>query len=232
MNKTIVLMLGAGILIATLLVAFDSNIKDANSSQDTDAENTEETDSSKTSSNNYQAISTHLSSKESITVVKSESKTKVANKQSSNQADNEEKESKQNNEQQSQESNQNNNQEQQTQETKQQDNSGEVQHVSESNDVKERMYMEATAYTAYCDGCSGITKTGIDLRANPNQKVIAVDPNIIPLGAKVWVEGYGTAIAGDTGGAIKGNRIDVFMANEADANRFGRRQVQIKILEY
>ncbi|WP_411954690.1 3D domain-containing protein [Alkalibacillus sp. S2W] len=230
MNKTIVLMLGAGILIAILLVAFDSNIKDANSSQDTDAENTEDTDSSKTSSNNYQAISTHLSTKESITVVKSESKTKVANKQSSNQADNEEKESKQNNEQQqSQESNQNNNQEQ---ETKQQDNSGEVQHVSESNDVKETMYMEATAYTAHCDGCSGTTKTGIDLRANPNQKVIAVDPNVIPLGATVWVEGYGTAVAGDIGGAIKGNRIDVFMANEADANRFGRRQVQIKILDY
>ncbi|MDQ0159267.1 3D domain-containing protein [Alkalibacillus salilacus] len=228
MNKTILLMFGAGILIATLLVAFDSNIKNTNSSQDTDAENTEETDSSKVSSNSYQAISTHLSEKEDITVVKSESKTKVANNQSSNQAD-QEQDSTQNNEQQSQESNQTNNQEQ---ETKQQDNSGEVQHVSESNDVKETMYMEATAYTAYCDGCSGTTKTGIDLRANPNQKVIAVDPNVIPLGATVWVEGYGTAIAGDTGGAIKGNRIDVFMANEADANRFGRRQVQIKILEY
>ena len=64
--------------------------------------------------------------------------------------------------------------------------------------------MTATAYTAYCNGCSGITTTGINLRANPNLKVIAVDPSVIPLGSKVWVEGYGYAVAGDTGGAIKG----------------------------
>ena len=65
--------------------------------------------------------------------------------------------------------------------------------------------MTATAYTAHCNGCSGITATGINLRANPNLKVIAVDPSVIPLGSKVWVEGYGYAVAGDTGGAIKGN---------------------------
>ena len=41
----------------------------------------------------------------------------------------------------------------------------------------QEMTMTATAYTAYCEGCSGITYTGIDLRSNPNQKVIAVDPN-------------------------------------------------------
>merc|ERR1711974_367282 len=57
------------------------------------------------------------------------------------------------------------------------------------------MTVSATAYTAYCAGCSGITRTGIDLRSNPNQKVIAVEPSVIPLGSKVWVEGYGTAIA-------------------------------------
>ena len=69
--------------------------------------------------------------------------------------------------------------------------------------------MTATAYTAHCNGCSGITRTGINLRSNPNLKVIAVDPNIIPLGSKVWVEGYGYAVAGDTGGAIKGMKIDL-----------------------
>lgn len=42
-------------------------------------------------------------------------------------------------------------------------------------------------------------------------KMIAVDPKVIPLGSKVWVEGYGEAIAGDTGGAIKGNRIDILL---------------------
>lgn len=91
--------------------------------------------------------------------------------------------------------------------------------------------MEATAYTAYCTGCSGITANGTDIRENPNLKVIAVDPNVIPLGTKVWVEGYGEAIAADTGGAIKGNRIDVFIPNEADAYEWGRKKVAVKILK-
>ena len=92
------------------------------------------------------------------------------------------------------------------------------------------MSVTATAYTAYCAGCSGTTYTGIDLRANPNQKVIAVDPSIIPLGSRVWVEGYGEAIAGDIGGAIKGNIIDVFLESKQDALNWGRKTVTIKIL--
>ncbi|EGQ23208.1 3D/G5 domain protein [Sporosarcina newyorkensis 2681] len=91
-------------------------------------------------------------------------------------------------------------------------------------------YANASAYTAYCNGCSGTTATGIDLRANPNLKVIAVDPSVIPLGSKVWVEGYGYAVAGDTGGAIKGNRIDLHMPTKAQAYQFGRRQVKIKVI--
>lgn len=96
--------------------------------------------------------------------------------------------------------------------------------------VKNVLTMEATAYTAYCTGCSGITRTGINLKANPNQKVIAVDPNVIPLGTKVYVEGYGTAIAGDTGGDIKGNRIDLFIPGRQDALNFGRKTVKVQIL--
>jgi 3D (Asp-Asp-Asp) domain-containing protein len=91
--------------------------------------------------------------------------------------------------------------------------------------------MEASAYTASCNGCSGITATGIDLKKNPNTKVISVDPSVIPLGSKVNVEGYGVAIAGDTGGAIKGNRIDVFIPNKQDAINFGRKQVKVTILD-
>ncbi|MGC4377905.1 peptidoglycan-binding protein [Fictibacillus sp. Mic-4] len=90
--------------------------------------------------------------------------------------------------------------------------------------------VEATAYTANCSGCSGVTATGMNLKSNPNAKVIAVDPNVIPLGTKVYVEGYGTAVAADTGGAIKGNRIDVFMPSEDQANNWGRKQVNITIL--
>ncbi|PPA70300.1 3D domain-containing protein [Jeotgalibacillus proteolyticus] len=94
----------------------------------------------------------------------------------------------------------------------------------------QELTVTATAYTAYCNGCSGTTATGIDLRANPNQKVIAVDPNVIPLGSKVWVEGYGEAIAGDTGGAIKGNKIDLFIPSQDQALNYGVQEVQVKIL--
>jgi uncharacterized protein YabE (DUF348 family) len=104
--------------------------------------------------------------------------------------------------------------------------------VSRGNDnVSKEFYVSSTAYTAYCNGCSGYTSTGINLRANPNAKVIAVDPNVIPLGTKVYVEGYGYAIAGDTGRAIKGNKIDVFFSTKAEAYSWGRKTVKIKILE-
>jgi uncharacterized protein YabE (DUF348 family) len=99
----------------------------------------------------------------------------------------------------------------------------------QSSDGKE-FYVNATAYTANCNGCSGNTATGLNLRANPNAKVIAVDPRIIPLGTKVYVEGYGYAIAADTGGAIKGYKIDVFFSSNADAYRWGVRKVKITIL--
>ncbi|MBX0318624.1 peptidoglycan-binding protein [Shouchella clausii] len=91
--------------------------------------------------------------------------------------------------------------------------------------------MEATAYSADCNGCSGVTATGIDLKANPNQKVIAVDPSVIPLGSRVYVEGYGEAIAGDTGGAISGNKIDVFVPSQSDAINFGRKTVKVTVLD-
>lgn len=99
-----------------------------------------------------------------------------------------------------------------------------------SSSAKE-MTMTATAYTAYCEGCSGVTSTGIDLRSNPDQKVIAVDPTVIPLGSRVWVEGYGEAIAGDIGSAIQGNIIDVFIPEKDDALDWGRQTVTVKILD-
>lgn len=100
-----------------------------------------------------------------------------------------------------------------------------------SQQAGKTMTVSATAYTAYCAGCSGTTATGQNLRANPNQKVIAVDPRVIPLGSKVWVEGYGTAIAGDTGGAIKGNKIDVFIPSQSAALQWGRKNITIKVLD-
>jgi 3D (Asp-Asp-Asp) domain-containing protein len=101
---------------------------------------------------------------------------------------------------------------------------------STTKTASKEIIMEATAYTASCEGCSGITATGINLKENPNAKIISVDPTIIPLGSKVYVEGYGEAIAGDTGGSIKGNRIDVFIPSQQDAINFGVKQLKVTIL--
>lgn len=98
--------------------------------------------------------------------------------------------------------------------------------------IGKTMRMEATAYGADCKGCSGYTATGMWVGGNSPPKVIAVDPSVIPLGTRVWVEGYGEAIAADTGGAIKGNRIDVLVKSEAYAAKYwGRRTVTVKILD-
>ncbi|OTY33844.1 enterotoxin [Bacillus thuringiensis serovar alesti] len=109
--------------------------------------------------------------------------------------------------------------------------------VSKNNieSAKRELTVVATAYTADPseNGTYGgrvLTAMGHDLTANPNMRIIAVDPKVIPLGSKVWVEGYGEAIAGDTGSAIKGNRIDVLMGSKSKAMNWGRQTVKVKIL--
>ncbi|WP_339227435.1 3D domain-containing protein [Oceanobacillus sp. FSL K6-2867] len=89
----------------------------------------------------------------------------------------------------------------------------------------------STAYTVKSAGGSGVTSTGINLSKNPNAKVIAVDPSVIPLGSIVDVEGYGHAIAGDIGSAIKGKKIDVFVPTQADAYKWGVRTVKVTIVK-
>ncbi|WP_409254014.1 3D domain-containing protein [Bacillus sp. SCS-153A] len=100
-----------------------------------------------------------------------------------------------------------------------------------SGNVVKEVEVKATAYTAYCDGCIGITKTGVDLRANPDEKVIAVDPAVIPLGSKVYVEGFGYATAEDTGSAIIGNRIDIFIPSREEALEYGVKNITVQIIE-
>jgi 3D (Asp-Asp-Asp) domain-containing protein len=90
--------------------------------------------------------------------------------------------------------------------------------------------VKATAYTASCEGCSGITKTGINIKENPDAKVIAVDPSVIPLGSKVYVEGFGKATAADIGGGIDGKEIDIFIPSEQDAIDFGVKKLKVTIL--
>ncbi|RAN78943.1 3D domain-containing protein [Bacillus sp. SRB_331] len=99
------------------------------------------------------------------------------------------------------------------------------------------IYVEATAYTAdpaengYAPGQQVFSAWGhYNLTANPGMKLIAVDPKVIPLGKTVNVEGYGVAIAADTGGAIKGHRIDVLMPDKGSSSSWGRRTVKVTIL--
>ncbi|MCY8233832.1 G5 and 3D domain-containing protein [Priestia endophytica] len=105
-----------------------------------------------------------------------------------------------------------------------------VVNVSSKGQSGKEITVSATAYTASCNGCSGTTANGMNLKANPNAKVIAVDPNVIPLGSKVYVEGYGYATAADTGGAIKGHRIDVFFADKSQAYKWGRRNITVRVV--
>jgi 3D (Asp-Asp-Asp) domain-containing protein len=86
--------------------------------------------------------------------------------------------------------------------------------------------MMATAYTAGCYGCSGVTATGF----RAGHGIVAVDPNVIPLGTKLYVPGYGRAVAGDTGGDIHGRRIDLGFDSLAEAMRFGRREITVYVL--
>ncbi|MER2174457.1 MAG: 3D domain-containing protein [Carnobacterium sp.] len=88
--------------------------------------------------------------------------------------------------------------------------------------------VEATAYSTNQPELSDTTATGINLNENP--KVIAVDPSVIPLGSTVYIPGQGTFIAGDTGSAIKGNRIDVHMTDLNQALAFGRQTMEVQIL--
>ncbi|MCE5286715.1 MAG: G5 domain-containing protein [Pelosinus sp.] len=87
--------------------------------------------------------------------------------------------------------------------------------------------MEATAYNPWDGGGAGITASGIQARHG----VVAVDPGIIPLGTRVYIPGYGLALAADTGGDIIGNRIDLCFESYAEAIHFGRRTVKVYILE-
>ncbi|HHW25993.1 MAG TPA: DUF348 domain-containing protein [Firmicutes bacterium] len=91
--------------------------------------------------------------------------------------------------------------------------------------------VKATAYCP-CVKCCGAYANGTTHIGLPaKQGVIAVDPRLIPLGTRVYVDGYGYAVAADTGGAIKGNRIDVCFDTHDEALRWGIKQVKVYVLE-
>lgn len=87
----------------------------------------------------------------------------------------------------------------------------------------ETMIFEATAYT----WTGNRTATG----TWPSRGTIAVDPEVIPLGTRLHIEGYGEAVAEDTGGAIRGHIIDLYMESEDECWDWGRRTVKVRIIE-
>ena len=87
--------------------------------------------------------------------------------------------------------------------------------------------VKATAYTPYDSGCTGMTYSG----TKAGFGTIAVDPKVIPLGTKVYIPGYGVATALDTGGAIKGNKIDVCYPTKGEAFNWGVKNLNVYILK-
>lgn len=88
---------------------------------------------------------------------------------------------------------------------------------------KEALQVQASAYTY----TGNRTATG----QVPAVGMVAVDPSVIPLGSKLYIEGYGYAVAADTGGAIKGAKVDLFMEDRSQCLKWGRRNVKLYILQ-
>jgi len=108
-------------------------------------------------------------------------------------------------------------------ETKQEAESVEKHKMASREASQKTMVMEATAYTY----TGNKTATG----TWPKIGVAAVDPKVIPLGTMLYVEGYGYARAEDTGGLIKGDRIDLFFETEQECIEWGRKNVKVRIVE-
>ncbi|KIL08434.1 G5 domain-containing protein [Clostridium botulinum] len=93
---------------------------------------------------------------------------------------------------------------------------------------KKKLSCVATAYSGHSTTATGRRP----VRNSNGLSTIAVDPSVIPLGSKVYVEGYGYAIAADTGGAIKGNIIDLYLDSSNECIKWGRRPVNLFIVAY
>ena len=102
--------------------------------------------------------------------------------------------------------------------------------TSRGGEVRSKRVLNCRA-TAYC--LKGRTASGVQSQRG----VVAVDPSVIPMGSRLYIESadgsftYGYAVAGDTGGSIKGNRIDLYMDTKSECMSFGVRNVKVYVLE-
>ena len=110
---------------------------------------------------------------------------------------------------------------------------------SDNSEVEASSFvMETTYYVSACEGCSGITAAGYDVRGTiyaDGYRVVAVDPWVIPLGSILYVETpYESfyAIAGDVGGVINGNIIDVLVGTQWEALNKGRVYSTVTVVDW
>ncbi|ACD21968.1 hypothetical protein FDE76_00945 [Clostridium botulinum] len=98
--------------------------------------------------------------------------------------------------------------------------------VSSKTDQNIEMICPSTAYSS-----GGMTASGIQCVRNPNGiSTISVDPSVFPYGSILYIEGYGYAVAADSGAAIKGNKIDVYFNSDEECCEWGVRDVKVTCL--
>ena len=102
----------------------------------------------------------------------------------------------------------------------------ELSHNGVPNKYSRILTMQASAYSAQDPGNGNYTATGSRLKKG----IVSVDPKLIPLGTRLYIEGYGYAVADDVGGAIKGHRIDLAYDSRSEALQFGRQTVKVYVL--
>jgi uncharacterized protein YabE (DUF348 family) len=105
---------------------------------------------------------------------------------------------------------------------------GTMKTASRGGSTRNFSYSDSFTVTA-----SAYTHTGNNTATGtkPAKGTVAVDPSVIPLGTRLYIEGYGYGVAADTGGAIKGKKIDVFFDTSSACYSWGRKQVKIYILD-
>lgn len=103
-----------------------------------------------------------------------------------------------------------------------------IKEIMEVEKEVEWYYFIASGYSANdpAQGTNNITATGKEIK----EGMIAVDTRVIPLGTKIEIKDMGIFKAEDTGGKIKGNRIDIYFDTKKEAKEFGRKGVWIKII--
>lgn len=106
---------------------------------------------------------------------------------------------------------------------------GKKQNFSAADLFGKKLLINASAYTAAADECGksdGITASGVKVQEN---RTLACPPQY-PFGTKIKIKGYGTYICEDRGGAIKGNKFDIYMETKKQAFAFGRRNLEAEVV--